>query len=150
MLDELSEKRGGDIIAPRFRPNVTPYDIRLADKKFGVSLLEVGGGANPFDDFDMNAFDESLERIRDDYDYIVIDAPAVLAKPEASVIAAAADFTVVVTEWCQTTRGAASAAVQRLMDARARILSFVIAKVDEKQRYYFRPEDREFYFRKAS
>jgi hypothetical protein len=53
-----------------------------------------------------------------------------------------------IMEWCSTTRGAARAATQRLLDMRARVLSFVVNKVDERQRYYFRPEDRQFFFRK--
>jgi hypothetical protein len=38
--------------------------------------------------------------------------------------------------------------VQRLIDARAKILTFLVNKVDERQRYYFRPEDRQFYYKK--
>ena len=90
-----------------------------------------------------------IEDIRADFDYIVVDAPSVLAKNEGSVIAAAADLTVLVMEWCSTSRGAARAATQRLVDMRATILSFVVTKVDEKQRFYFRPEDRQFFFRRS-
>ncbi|MEM9015112.1 MAG: exopolysaccharide transport family protein [Pseudomonadota bacterium] len=149
-IDQISNMRDRQLTAHSEAGALEVYDIRPKEKRCGVIMLEFDGGANPFDDFDMNAFDRSLESVSDEFDYIIVDAPAVLNKPEASVIAAAADFSVVVTEWCMTTRDAAAAAVQRLMDARARILSFAITKVDEKQRFYFRPEDRNFYFKKPT
>jgi len=147
-LDKITEIRSQQLTT-RSTP-LEQYPITTGETKCGVVMIEFEDGVSPHDDFHVNAFTRTLDQIRDDYDYIVIDAPAVLSKPEASVIAAAADFTVVITEWCVTTRGAARAGVQRLMDARAQILSFVIAKVDEKQRYYFRPEDGQFYFKKPS
>lgn len=115
----------------------------------GVDVMELESNKVAYEDFEVSAFDSMIEDIRADFDYIVIDAPSVLAKNEGSVIAAAADLTVLVMEWCSTSRGAARAATQRLVDMRATILSFVVTKVDEKQRFYFRPEDRQFFFRRS-
>ena len=114
----------------------------------GVDLMEMDSDSVSFEDFEVSVFDSMVENVRSDFDYVIIDAPSVLAKNEGSVIASAADFTVLVMEWCSTSRGAARAATQRLLDMRATMLSFVVNKVDEKQRFYFRPEDRQFFFRR--
>lgn len=145
--DLVRELRGKALTA-QSAGAVTEFEARPAKKVCGVSLIEFKSGVKLFDEFDLGAFEGTLAKLRADFDYIIIDTPAVFAKPEASVIAAAADFTVLVIEWCVTTRGAARAVAQRLMDARANILSFAIVKVDERQRYYFRPEDRQYYFHK--
>lgn len=147
--DLVSGLRGKAMTAQAQAPgssSVTEYEMKPAKKVCGVTLIEFKSGVRLFDEFDLGAFEATLAKLRKEFDYIILDTPAVFAKPEASVTAAAADFTVLVTEWCVTTRGAARAVAQRLMDARARILSFAIVKVDEKQRYYFRPEDRQYYF----
>ncbi len=115
----------------------------------GVDVMELQSNKVSYEDFEVSVFDSMIEDIRADFDYIVVDAPSVLAKNEGSVIAAAADLTVLVMEWCSTSRGAARAATQRLVDMRATMLSFVVTKVDEKQRFYFRPEDRQFFFRRS-
>ena len=114
----------------------------------GVDLMEMDSDSVSFEDFEISVFDSMVENIRSDFDYVIIDAPSVLAKNEGSVIASAADFTVLVMEWCSTSRSAARAATQRLVDMRATMLSFAVTKVDEKQRFYFRPEDRQFFFRR--
>ena len=130
-------------------------ELAVADQRMvvgrsvcGVAVMELESDNYSFEDFDVSVFDSMVEDIRDDFDYVVIDAPSVLAKNEGSVIASAADFTVLVMEWCSTSRGAARAATQRLVDMGATILSFLVNKVDEKQRFYFRPEDRQFFFRR--
>ncbi len=115
----------------------------------GVDVMEIDSEHRSYSEFDVPVFDAMIEDIRADFDYIIIDAPSVLGKNEGGIIASAADYTVMVMEWCSTSRGAARAAVQRLMEMRAQLLSFVVTKVDEKQRFYFRPEDRQFYFRKS-
>ncbi len=146
--DLVHELRGRSLSAAQSTV-VADYDLKPVKKVCGVEMLEFVSGVRIFDEFDADAFDATLAKLRGQYDYIVIDTPAVFAKPEASITAAAADLTVLVMEWCVTTRGAARAAAQRLMDARARILCFAVAKVDEKQRFYFRPEDRQYYFQKT-
>jgi|GEM_PF-2887405 len=143
-------RRPGDVI------KTTNMTIAPVDHKFvmdrtlcGVQMMSVESDSGIIDELDISIFDSMIDNIRESYDYIVIDTPSVLARNEGSLIAAAADYTFLVMEWCTTTRGAARAATQRLLDTNARILSFVVNKVDEKQRYYFRPEDRQFYFRKS-
>jgi len=127
---------------------VTDQRMVVGRSVCGVDIMELESDSYSFEDFDVSIFDNMVEDIRDDFDYVIVDAPSVLAKNEGSVIASAADFTVLVMEWCSTSRGAARAAAQRLVDMGATVLSFLVNKVDEKQRFYFRPEDRQFFFRR--
>ena len=131
--------------------NIAPIDHKFVAGKnlCGVQMLKLEADSGHVDEFDLSVLDGMLDDVREKYDYIVVDTPSVLARNEGSLIASAADFTFLVMEWCVTSRGAARAATQRLLDTNANILSFVVNKVDEKQRYYFRPEDRQFYFRKT-
>ncbi len=114
----------------------------------GVEHMEIDTDAYAFEEFDVAAFDRLVANMREEFDYIVIDAPSILSKNEGSMVAAAAEYTILVTEWCSTTRGAARAATQRLLHMGATILSFVVTKVDRKQKYYFRPEDQQFFYQK--
>lgn len=139
-----------DVVAKEGRALEVAEHRMVADRTVcGVDVMELESNKVSYEDFEVSAFDSMIEDIREDFDYIIVDAPSVLAKNEGSVIAAAADLTVLVMEWCATSRGAARAATQRLVDMRATMLSFVVTKVDEKQRFYFRPEDRQFFFRRS-
>ncbi len=139
-----------EVVATEGRELEVAEHRMVADRTVcGVDVMEMESDNISFEDFEISVFDSMIDEIRDDFDYIVVDAPSVLAKNEGSVIAAAADLTVLVMEWCSTSRGAARAATQRLVDMHATILSFVVTKVDEKQRFYFRPEDRQFFFRRS-
>jgi uncharacterized protein involved in exopolysaccharide biosynthesis/Mrp family chromosome partitioning ATPase len=140
----VSEVMGG-----RRQRSEAAYALAVGSRKCGVSIIEFSEfEEDRRNDFDMAALGASIDKLRAEHDYIIIDAPAILVRAEASIIAGAADFVVMVLEWCSTTRGAARVSVQRLIDARAKILTFLVNKVDERQRYYFRPEDRQFYYKK--
>ncbi|MEX0644462.1 MAG: exopolysaccharide transport family protein [Parvularculaceae bacterium] len=144
-----SDQRVPDLVGGRRPRNEAAYALTVGSRKCGVSIIEFSEfEEDRRNDFDMGALGASIDKLRAEHDYIIIDAPAVLARAEASIIAGAADFVVMVLEWCSTTRGAARVSVQRLIDARAKILTFLVNKVDERQRYYFRPEDRQFYYKK--
>lgn len=149
MGDRVRDIRN-DLVKARGGRELTVSDHHMVAGRTvcGVDLMEMDTDSVSFEDFEISVFDSMVENIRSDFDYVIIDAPSVLAKNEGSVIASAADFTVLVMEWCSTSRGAARAATQRLVDMRATMLSFVVTKVDEKQRFYFRPEDRQFFFRR--
>ncbi|MEM6416006.1 MAG: exopolysaccharide transport family protein [Pseudomonadota bacterium] len=100
-----------------------------------------------FEDIEAPELKQTAEDLKSHFDYVIIDAPSLIMKSEANLIAAATDAVVVSLDWCKTTRAAAKVAVQRLIEMNAQILSFVINKADERQSYYFRPEDRNFYYR---
>lgn len=133
--------------APERRGEPAPL---VRTEKSGVCVLHSDRSATGgFAEHDAGTYADLIEKHRKEFDYVVVDTPALMTNAEAAIIAGAADFAFVVAEWCATTREAARVGAQRLLDARGRILSFVITKVDEKQRIYFRPEDRHFFFRNA-
>jgi len=97
---------------------------------------------------DVASIETLLQQLSGLYDYIVIDAPPVLDNAEASYFASRADYVVMITEWRSTLRDAVKTACGLLIDAHANFLGFVINKVDERRRHFFRPEDRRFYFKR--
>jgi Mrp family chromosome partitioning ATPase len=90
-------------------------------------------------------FAEMFERLREDYDLVVIDAPAVLDRPEVGLLAAKADKILFAVRWGRTKRDAAVNAVGLIEsadcaegDGYGRI-SAVLTRVNVKQhlRYGF-------------
>ena len=102
------------------------------------------------DDLDVAQFSNFLDALREEYDYIIIDCPDLMSVTETSLMAGCADGIAYVVEWCETTRDALRVGVGRIKGTRTPIMSFVLSKADNKQRYYFRPEDRQFYYRRRS
>jgi uncharacterized protein involved in exopolysaccharide biosynthesis/Mrp family chromosome partitioning ATPase len=146
---ELMENRdagGGDAtligIGPAADTGVTLFktvndvDIVMLSENRGVATEEADGVS----------IDGLLSRLSGMYDYIVIDSSAILEKADASYIASRADYVSLLTEWRVTTRDALMTACRSLIDVHANFLCFVINKVDERRRHFFRPEDRKFYF----
>ena len=126
-----------------------PMEARGEVCRVQIGRLRAYSALRHTDDLDFAAFKRVIETMRGHFDYVIIDAPDLMSKSEASLIAAGADAVAVAVEWCRTTRAGARVAVQRLLEARAQILAFVVVKADERQRYYFRPEDRNFYYRRS-
>jgi len=128
--------------------------VAVAQQAYGVAILQPPNGPNDgrrnpgHREIDLGGIAGFVEANRPNYDYIILDTPALMNNIESTAVAATADFVFVLTEWCVTTREAARVAAERLVNAQARILGFVVTKVDEKQRAYFNPEDRHFYFKR--
>lgn len=94
-------------------------------------------------------FDTFISSLESKYDYIVINVRPLMSASESTLICARSDATFLVAEWLVATREAARIASQRLADARASLVGYVISKVDHRQRFYFGPEDRSFFFQRA-
>lgn len=77
-------------------------------------------------------FAELLERLRKQYDMVLIDTPPMLQMTDARVIGRLADAVVLVGRAQQTTRGAIVAASQRFLEDRTRVLGTVLNGWDPK------------------
>jgi capsular exopolysaccharide synthesis family protein len=69
---------------------------------------------------------ELLDRLRNEFDTVLIDTPAMLLLPDARVLAQAADAVVLVVRAGFTTRASASAARQRFTEDGARVLGAIL------------------------
>ncbi|MEM6536818.1 MAG: exopolysaccharide transport family protein [Pseudomonadota bacterium] len=115
----------------------------------GVEVARLSGenDLDGFDNFDAGDLSQTIDELKTHFDFVIIDAPGLITKSEANLIAGVADAVAVTLEWCKTTRAAAQVAVQRLVEVDAKVLGFVLNKADARQSYYFRPEDRNFFYR---
>lgn len=106
----------------------------------------IGSGAEERGEVDTRVFESVLHDLRMRYDYVVLDTPAVMSFSESATIAGTADFVFLVCEWRKTTRSTVRVAAQRLYEARARVVAFVVNQVDQTKRDYFTPDDHFFFF----
>ncbi len=102
-------------------------------KQAGLSLLAAGSVALP-DLLASEHFPKMLDELKNDYDYILLDAPAVLASADALAAAGCADGVVLVVESGKEKPKTVRLAKKRLEQAKAHILGCVLnsAKVDDR------------------
>ncbi len=102
-------------------------------KQAGLSLLTAGAAALP-DLLPSTRFPEMLEELKKDYDYILLDAPAVLASADALAAVTCADGVVLVIESGKEDPKTVRLAKKRLEQAKAHILGCVLnsVKVDDR------------------
>lgn len=93
---------------------------------------------NPAELLGSKKYLKLLESLSTAYDWIVIDAPPVMAVTDAAVIATGADGVVFVVGSEMTPRRNAQIAVEQLMGVRAKIVGAVLNRVHvEKHSYYY-------------
>jgi succinoglycan biosynthesis transport protein ExoP len=73
-----------------------------------------------------------LERVRREYDLVVLDAPPALAMADARVVARLADATLLCVKWRDTPRSVVRNSLALLEDAKARIVGAALTQVDAK------------------
>ncbi len=105
----------------------------------GVSPIKVGPGnlyvipygrnhSEPVILFQSKGFDQFLKRMRESFDYVVLDAPPVHGSPECRVLCAKVDGVVLVIESGKTTRPVAFSAKKQLEGAGGKLLGVVLNK----------------------
>ena len=111
------------------------------------NLFVITGGAIPPDPAKLvgsRKMYEVLTRLREQFDYIFIDSPPLIAVSDAVRLSTMVDGVVLVVKGQETTRDGLKEACSRLRYARAKILGVVLNRVDMKNgdyRYY----KRDFY-----
>ncbi|MEM1396522.1 MAG: hypothetical protein AAGH38_03625, partial [Pseudomonadota bacterium] len=143
-LDGLQVEGGNS--TSRLQGIETQIPVSFHGLSCGVEVARLDG-QNDIDGFDARDLSQTIDELKTRYDFVIIDAPGLITKSEANLIAGVADAVAVTLEWCKTTRAAAQVAVQRLVEVDAKVLGFVLNKADARQSYYFRPEDRNFFYR---
>ncbi|MGG5822249.1 GumC family protein [Falsiroseomonas sp. HW251] len=73
-----------------------------------------------------------LERVRRDYDLVVLDAPPALAMADARVVSRLADATLLCVKWRDTPRSVVRNSLALLEDAKARVVGAALTQVDAK------------------
>ena len=100
----------------------------------GLDLLAAGSGILS-DLLSSEQFPQLLDELKGLYDYILLDAPAVLAGADATALAACADEVVLVVESGKEEPKSVQLAKKRLEQAKAHILGCVLNQVKVDSRY---------------
>jgi succinoglycan biosynthesis transport protein ExoP len=114
-----------------------------------LSVLAAGHlPPNPAELLGSNKYIEVMDELQQQFDWIVVDAPPVMAVTDAAVIAHTATGVMFVVGAEMTPRRNAIAAVEQLAAARAKIIGAVLNRVNiEKHSYYYAPYYRKDYSR---
>ena len=113
---------------------VKPEQVVRAFSNMSLSVLPSGAATkNPPDLLGSQRMRTLLQRIRDNYDLVIIDAPPVTAVIDSLVIAPHVDKIVFVIEWETTPREVVARAMNVLGDNRDRVAGVLLNKVDLDQ-----------------
>jgi capsular exopolysaccharide synthesis family protein len=113
---------------------VPTENIDLYNEELGIEVLagsEVGG--NAADLFASRRFNDLIKALRQEFDYIVIDSPPVLAVPDARVLASYADAVVFVVKWASTTKTQVEQGIEMLQSVDAKITGMILSGVDQNK-----------------
>jgi capsular exopolysaccharide synthesis family protein len=101
---------------------------------------------NPAELLGSTRYLELIEELRQVFDWILIDAPPVMAVTDAAIISHTATGVVFVVGAEMTSRRNAVAAVEQLQQARAKFIGAVLNRVNlERHSYYYSPYYRKDY-----
>jgi succinoglycan biosynthesis transport protein ExoP len=101
---------------------------------------------NPAELLSSTRYLDALEELRQQFDWIIIDAPPVMAVTDAAILSNSATGVVFVVGAEMTSRRNAGAAVEHLQAARAKFVGAVLNRVDLKRHaYYYSPYYRKDY-----
>ena len=115
-LVDLLQGRATAQDAPQTSPEVPSLDVLTC----GTPV------ENPAELIGSAVFEEHLLKLRDIYDYIVIDTPPLMAVTDAALVGAVADGTLVVVRANKTDSDALAAAVNQLRRLRVPLLGIVM------------------------
>ncbi|OWV39227.1 GumC family protein [Mameliella alba] len=107
-------------------PEVVVHDERMGiDILFGEKTT-----ANAADIFSSATFDEFLQSLRKNYDYIIIDTPPVLVVPDARVLGRHADTLLFTVAWNRTSGEQIAESMRQLASVNVPITGLVLSQID--------------------
>jgi succinoglycan biosynthesis transport protein ExoP len=123
-------------------------ELKDAIRSSGMEWLEIIESgqmpANPAELLGSDAMQRLIKQERDNYDYVIIDAPPVLLASEAKTLAKNVDGTIIVFNAAITRRGAAIRAISELRQVNAGIFGCVLLGVKMLKGGYFRESFRSY------
>ena len=115
--------------------SLEPEKYIFHEETTGVDFMRTGDAhyANATDIFTSNRIREIIEKLKEKYDYVLIDTPPVMAVSDARVIGQISDKTLMVLRWDKTPRKVVRAALEELRKGSAEIAGIVLQQVDLKR-----------------
>ncbi len=108
----------------------------IKDEKSGAYIMPKGGAeyVNATDVFTSHRMQAIIDLLKKTFDYVIFDAPPVMAVSDARIIGTLVDKTLFVVQWDKTPRKVVKAALYQLVDGGADIAGCVLSQVN-LQRY---------------
>jgi len=147
LLDcDLRRASGGKALSAQFSKSIVgvltgaaPLEKCLVrDEKSGAfTLPSVNTPGNPGDLLSSQIMQKIVARLREKFDFIVIDSPPVLPVNDAKILSRLADAVLFVVRWEKTPREAVLSSIRALRDVRANISGIAMTRADnERFRHY--------------
>ncbi|MEL6168592.1 MAG: polysaccharide biosynthesis tyrosine autokinase [Pseudomonadota bacterium] len=121
-----------------------PADAILRDPDTGLHALMTRPGearlaASAADILASDRFAGLLERLRSQYDLVILDTPPVLVVADARILSSLVDAVLYAVRWNATARGAAADGLRELAQVGAPVAGVVVTEVEEERaaRYEF-------------
>ncbi|MDA8248314.1 MAG: polysaccharide biosynthesis tyrosine autokinase [Rhodospirillales bacterium] len=121
-------------------------EIVRRDRLTAMDYIPAGTSkANSLGLFMSDAMSEALDRLRRDYDLVLLDAPPVFAMTDARIISRIADATLLCVRWRETPRSVVSRSLDLLDEADARVIGVSLTRVDPRAHVRSGHSDAEVY-----
>ncbi|MBT8039545.1 MAG: polysaccharide biosynthesis tyrosine autokinase [Gammaproteobacteria bacterium] len=128
----IREKHKGlsDLVVASEETTLSEYLMR--DEKGQIDFMPTGTAkyANATDIFSSHRMVSIIDRLKSEYDLVIVDTPPVMAVADARIIGRVVDKTLFVVRWDKTPRKVAKAAVEQLRRAEVDIAGVVLQQVD--------------------
>jgi Mrp family chromosome partitioning ATPase len=113
---------------------VTLEDAIYIDEETGLHVLPLSEDRNtPRDVFGSRAFDALLAKLKEEYEFIVIDTGPILMMAESRVVASKVDQVIVAAKWRSTSRHSLNQTLSILKEFNANIAGVVLTFVDVRR-----------------
>jgi len=112
---------------------VDPLRLLGKDEMTDVAVLSAAGEAEVATGLTLPAVTALFERLKEQFDYVIVDTAPVLGLAETRVLARAADAVVLAARWRKTSHKAIYAAANLLAESQAKFVVGVLTLVNSKE-----------------
>ena len=130
-LSQYFDGTGHTTLVDAVRSDAPLEDRIQRHPDLGISILHGGQtDMNAADFFASDGFAAFLDRTRAEFDYVIMDAPPVLAVPDARIVGRHADAVIYACAWNQTGRGQVLAGLESFRSINIPVTGVVLTRID--------------------
>lgn len=112
---------------------IDPLRLLGKDEMTDVAVMSAAGEAEVATGLTLEAVSALFERLKEQFDYVIVDTAPVLGLSETRVLARAADAVVLAARWRKTSTKAARAAASLLFESRSPLIVGVLTLVNSRE-----------------
>jgi capsular exopolysaccharide synthesis family protein len=122
-------------------------EFKIPNKDYKIDIITAGSKvSNPSEILSSNRFKEFIEKLKNDYDLILIDCPPVSLMTDAVVISKISSGTAYVIEYDRFNYSAINKCLEQLKDVNANVLGGIITKMNiNKQKKLYGDQYEQYY-----